>query len=281
VTRWGVQVGDLVVEIAGEGPAGIVPQFEPTAPPTLLLHARATEEPLWPDDSRVVLERPAWAVLAGERSLSFILRGEPGPVLVRIDLGMPFSPEGQLRFRPEIEHNPLIWKPLDELLFQYLLSTRGGLLFHAGALAAHGGGVMFAGISGAGKTTMGRACHAAGAGTVLSDERAVVRPTAAGWVVDGTPWAGEGRFRARVTAPLRAVVLLDKASEDRLEPVSPGRALAYFYRCHLPPMWSAEATTTALDSLERLVREVPCLRLCNRLGGDGPALLNRYLAAHA
>ena len=281
MTRWGLQIGDLVVEATGEGTAENIPQFEPVDPPTLLLRARTSSESLWPRRGRPVFEHDGFDLWSDGASLSLVLKDEVGGVRVRIDLGLPFSPEGELWYHPSLRHNPLRWKPLDELLFQYLLSSRGGLLFHAGALAAHGGGVMFAGISGAGKTTMGRACEAARVGTVLTDERAIVRSSAAGWMLDGTPWAGEGLFRARVSVPLRAVVLLEKASEDRLEPVSPGRALAYFYRCHLPPMWSAEATTVALDSLERLVREVPCLRLCNRLGGSGPELLGQYLASRA
>src|SRR5262249_8515158 len=125
------------------------------------------------------------------------------------------------------------------------------------------------------------ACHAAGTATVLSDERVQLRPGDSAWLIDGTPWPGEGRFMARVTAPLRAIILLEKATEDRLEPISPARALALIYRCHLPPPWSRAATDAALDVLERLVREVPCLKLHNRLGGDGPRLLVDYLKGAA
>jgi hypothetical protein len=299
---WGFQVGDVCVVVEGDGPRGVRPDFEPRDPATVRLRAIPSDVSVRPEGRRVIYDGDGYGVFLdpARDTVSFTLKStEHGtPEFVRIDLD-PSGTRGELIYRRALTINPLIWKPLDELLVLEALRRGSGLLMHAAALSADGGGLLLIGVSGAGKTTISRALEKVGA-TILTDERAVVRatgraseavpsrppdawnplrvPNTVTWVVDGTPWPGDGNYMARVTAPLRAVVFLDKSDRDELSSLSPARALAYAYRCNFAPFWSEAGTRTTLDTLERLVREVPCLRLRNRLGGDGPQLLLDWLA---
>jgi hypothetical protein len=156
--------------------------------------------------------------------------------------------------------------PFDQLLTVHVLSMAGGALMHAAAITGRDGGFLVAGMSGAGKTTLSRACAAIGA-RILSDERATVRRIADGsWLLGGTPWPGEGGFKENRSVPLRGLILLEQSDRDELVPVSPARALALLYRCHFPPPWDPVAAERTLAHLERLVSEVPAFLFKNRKG---------------
>ena len=92
--------------------------------------------------------------------------------------------------------------PLDRFLYTTLLADRGGLMFHACALAWQGLGLLFAGQSEAGKSTMAGQWHRHSDATVLNDERVAVRPSGRGFRLYGTPWHGTAELYSPARAPL-------------------------------------------------------------------------------
>ena len=77
---------------------------------------------------------------------------------------------------PGVDGDDPIRYPLDKLLLMGHLALRGGVLVHSAGLVTPGAGLVFAGASGTGKTTLCRLLAAAGLGEgLLSDERTVVR----------------------------------------------------------------------------------------------------------
>lgn len=97
----------------------------------------------------------------------------------------------------------------------------GRLLFHSAGVVHRGAAYALFGHSGSGKTTASRL--SAGK-PVLNDDHLLLRPAAEGWEACATPF---GRRRAPEvrSAPLRALLRLVQAEEDRVAPISPGRAL--------------------------------------------------------
>ncbi|HZS41918.1 MAG TPA: hypothetical protein VFF06_34045 [Polyangia bacterium] len=253
-------------------------RFCPTDPPTLLLHASPTDEPLRPAGAARA-EQDSWAGFEQGDTVSIAIKipGYSPAEVLRVDLPSG-GLEGRLLHRTDL-HIAQLTYPLDQLLLTHALAIRGGVLMHGAAIAGPNGGFLVAGPSGAGKTTMARAAHGLPGARVLSDERSVVRPTADGWVIDGTPWYGEGQFAERATVPLRGVMWLEKSDRDEIAPMAGARALANLYRCHFAPYWSTANAERTLDNLERLVREVPVHLLRNRQGGDGARMLLERLGA--
>ncbi len=268
----GFQVGGIAVVVDGVEDAPRSDAFRPTDAPTLLLHAVESAGPLRPA-SAPRAEQDSWAAFVDGDRVAIALKapGYDAPEVARVELpddGL----EGTLRHLPGLKMCGLGY-PIDQLLLMHALSLRGGLLMHGAAIAGPRGGFLVVGPSGAGKTTMARAAAELPGARVLSDERSVVRPTPDGWVLDGTPWYGEGQFAERVTVPLLGVMWLEQSDRDETAPLSPARAIANLYGCHFAPYWSERAQVRMLDNLERLVREVPVAILRNRKGGDGARLL--------
>jgi hypothetical protein len=156
--------------------------------------------------------------------------------------------------------NPLHY-PLDQLLLSYLLPSRQGLVLHAAGIyqSQQRQGLVLAGRSGAGKTTVMRLLGQRFSG--LSDDRVIVRSHDSIPHVYGTPWAGEGRVASAAVAQLRAVLLLHQASEPRLVPISVGSAIHQLLPTASILWYDRQRMTMALGFLESLLTQVPAYEL--------------------
>jgi hypothetical protein len=79
---------------------------------------------------------------------------------------------------------------LGHLLLVSILHRHQALLIHASGVVINKEGILFCGISGAGKTTLSKLWKQRAGTTVLSDDRVLVRKEQQGYVVYGTPWPG-------------------------------------------------------------------------------------------
>jgi hypothetical protein len=147
--------------------------------------------------------------------------------------------------------------PLDELMVINRLVYDGGVEVHGcGVIDASGAGYLFAGQSGAGKSTIAQLWADAGA-TVVSDDRVVLRTEHDGITMYGTPWHGDGEFAEPVSARLSRILLLRHASHNRVAPLAPAGAAALLFSCTFPVFHSAEALERTLALLGRIVETVP------------------------
>jgi hypothetical protein len=158
--------------------------------------------------------------------------------------------------------NPLYY-PLDQILFTYLLSSRGGLLLHAAGIEICGRGYIFPGRSGAGKSTLVRQFVEAGrAASVLSDDRVVVRVAADGrTMVHGTPWAGEARIGANRSVPLGGALHLNHGQENRIGACSARAAIDDLLPVASVLWYDAALTNTQLLLCERVLAAAPTYTL--------------------
>jgi hypothetical protein len=119
--------------------------------------------------------------------------------------------------------NPYSIDSVLRILHTLLLATEGGFLVHAASAVRNGRAFLFAGLSGAGKTTIARL--APPDATLLTDEISYVRRMDDQFYAFGTPFTGElARLGENVRAPIGALYLLAKGRENRIEPISPADA---------------------------------------------------------
>jgi hypothetical protein len=146
--------------------------------------------------------------------------------------------------------------PFDEYLMCRLLAKAGGFVIHAAAVEHEGMGLLFAGHSGAGKSTISEIAETVGA-RVLSDDRAIVTMENDRPMLWGSPWHGSHRKGAAANVPLRGVFLLVKDVEDRLIPVAPARAVGELFVRLIHPTVDPGETTRVLEALGALVGQLP------------------------
>jgi hypothetical protein len=148
--------------------------------------------------------------------------------------------------------------PLDELLITNWLALGRGAEIHACAVVDEDGqGYLFAGHSGAGKTTMARQwCHEKSV-TVLSDDRVVLRKIGDQIWMYGTPWHGDAELASQGCAPLTRGFFLRHAARQEMIPVSGAQAVAKLFACSFPPFFSPGGLDFTLSLLTDVTRLVP------------------------
>jgi hypothetical protein len=112
--------------------------------------------------------------------------------------------------------NPYSIDSVLRIVHTLLLAQEGGFLVHAASAVRNGLAFLFAGVSGAGKTTISRL--APPDAKVLTDEISYVRRENSGYFAYGTPFAGElARVGENMRAPIETLYLLAKGPENKIE----------------------------------------------------------------
>lgn len=126
----------------------------------------------------------------------------------------PTARRGRIQQRP----NPYSMDSVLRIVHTLVLAGQGGFLVHAASAVRNGKAFLFAGVSGAGKTTISRLAPPDAA--VLTDEISYIRPEGDGYRAYGTPFAGElARVGENVSAPLQTLFLLAQGPANKIEAV--------------------------------------------------------------
>ena len=146
-----------------------------------------------------------------------------------------------------------------------LLVEYGTLQFHGSALRMDGEAYIFTAPSGVGKSTHARFWRETFGDRVvmINDDRPLVRVREDRAIVYGSPWNGKHRLGANVSAPLKAIALLNRGVENRIEPISAAEAFPTVFRqAHTSPN---PGTLKEIMNLEQaLLKTALCCRLyCN------------------
>jgi hypothetical protein len=114
--------------------------------------------------------------------------------------------------------NPYSIDAVLRIVHTLVLAESGGFLVHSASAIRNGKAFLFAGVSGAGKTTISRLAPADA--TLLTDEISYVRKQGDGYVAYGTPFNGEfAKLGENVSAPVAVLYLLAQGPENRIDPV--------------------------------------------------------------
>jgi hypothetical protein len=141
-----------------------------------------------------------------------------------------------------------------------ILARQGGFLVHAASAIRNGKAFLFAGVSGAGKTTISRL--APQDAKLLTDEISYVQRQGNRYFACGTPFTGElGRVGVNQSAPLSALFLLEKGLQNRIEPLNAGEALQRLLRNILFFAADSELVKLVFQSACEFVSLVPVHRL--------------------
>lgn len=182
-----------------------------------------------------------------------------GPSSVRL-AGLDLT--GRLDWRPGLrgaiwtpagagDRFPGIFENFCRVLVAYRLHELGGAVIHGAAAVDGGEALLFAGRSGAGKSTVSRMAMERGL-TILSDDLNALLP---GGILAGLPFTGDlDKADSRSRYPLRAVLRLEKDTEDRLRPLRRAETAACLLACspyvNADPNRHAALLSTLLDLME-------------------------------
>jgi hypothetical protein len=217
-------------------------------------------DPAEPEASDLLFDsgQGLWRLYRGGLGRRFVFTSSLlGPRPYQVASFSPDFTEGEVSLRRDAFAGRLplypLQYPLDELLVVHLLARGRGVAIHgSGVVDADGRATLFAGQSGAGKTTMARLWLGEPGVKILSDERIVLRPEGDVVWMYGTPWHGDGRISNPGRAPLDRICFLRHAARNRMTALGATETVARLFACCFPPFYDAVGLDETLRVLERV-----------------------------
>lgn len=155
--------------------------------------------------------------------------------------------------------NPIEY-PFDEFVFIKKLSQVRGVQLHACGITIDNKGVMFSGVSGAGKSTIAEVWKKQPV-DILSDDRIVARHFDGEICMFGTPWHGDAGVSLPYHAPMKVIYFLEKSKENKIIPLNvKDSAFRLTIRC-FPTYYSKQGMENILDIIAAIAQNVPCYEL--------------------
>jgi hypothetical protein len=180
-------------------------------------------------------------------------------VMQRGDFRAEWNP-ATARGRIQQTINPYSLDCVLRIVHTLLLAPKGGFLLHASSAIRNGRAFLFAGVSGAGKTTMARLAPADAA--LLTDEISYVIRDDRSYRAVGTPFYGElARPGENLEAPIEGLYLLAKGPTNKIEPILGTAAVRGLMENILFFARDPEFVKLVFDSACEFVSRVPVRRL--------------------
>jgi len=150
--------------------------------------------------------------------------------------------------------------PLDEVLMINLLAINGGIELHACAMKIEGLniGLIFAGVSGAGKSTITRLWMNQPGVTILSDDRVILRKNGDDYSIYGTPWHGDALGASSQSAKIDRIYILKQAPVNQISELKAIEAASKLFIRSFPTFWDRSGMQNSLKFLDQLTSSVPC-----------------------
>ena len=158
----------------------------------------------------------------------------------------------------------IIYDFLQVLLINYLAQRNEGIFTHAIGVKDLDRGLVFAGKSGAGKSTTARLWHKHSKAMVLNDDRIIVRKFNGKFFIYGSPWHGEfsDYLDSKIeSAPLKKLFFIHHSPKNIIRQISEKRAFSLLYPALFPTFWDKECLENIASFCQDLVKNVPCYSL--------------------
>lgn len=147
-------------------------------------------------------------------------------------------------------------------LYSRLAYTAQAAFVHASLVEVPDlGGVMFVGRSGVGKTTQARLWWKHQGATIINGDKVfLTMKDGCAWA-HGSPWCGSSFFRLNRSTPLRGIVVLEQAPENRIRRLSDMEIMAQYVPHIFLPMWDEHLVDRVMGTVDQMLPTVPVFRL--------------------
>ena len=159
----------------------------------------------------------------------------------------------------------IIYDFLQVLLINYFALHKKEIFVHSiGVKDLDGKGLLFAGKSGAGKSTTAKLWHKYSKAMVLNDDRIIVRKLNGKFFIYGAPWHGEFSdylYSKIESAPLEKLFFIYHATHNTIRQISQKEAFNWLYPALFPTFWDKGNLENIVSFCQDLLRNVACYRL--------------------
>lgn len=152
--------------------------------------------------------------------------------------------------------------PVQAMGLDFLLAPRGYVILHASCVEYEEKAILFTAPSGTGKSTQAELWRSCRRGAeIINGDRIIAAFENRMPRVYGIPLCGNSGIVKNRELPIRAVVILGQAKENRITSLTGRDALSFILSESSIHAWDRVGTAGSLDTLLEIVRRVPVCRL--------------------
>ena len=145
----------------------------------------------------------------------------------------------------------------DLLGFEELMSDSQKAVIHASYIIKNGSAILFTAPSGTGKSTQAMLWEKYADAEIVNGDKAMISRCDENIVACGLPFSGSSGFCRNITAPIKAVVCLAQAKENKLCRLSSSDAFVLVLTgCYLP-VGNPDSSSGVIDIINQICDELP------------------------
>lgn len=137
----------------------------------------------------------------------------------------------------------------------------GAMVLHCAYVEYEGKAILFSAPSETGKTTQANLWERFRGAKTVNGDRSLLQKIDGTWMARGWPVCGSSGVCHNRELPIRAVVMLSQAPEDRVWVLSPANAFSQLYSQITVNRWNRKDNLDTMDRIEDLIQGVPVLHL--------------------
>lgn len=213
-------------------------------------------------EGKVLARRPDLVVFREENGLEARLigvKGRPDPYACYRELSEERAQTVLLAEEIRELHIDPLFSSL--LALERRLIRKDEMVLHCAYVEYKGEAILFSAPSETGKTTQADLWAKHRGSRTVNGDRALLGKTGGRWTAQGWPVCGTSEVCHNESIPIRAVVMLSQAKENRAERMTPGQAFPLLYSQITVNKWNAEDHVHTLDLIDSFLREVPVYHL--------------------
>ena len=141
--------------------------------------------------------------------------------------------------------------------FEKTLLPFGCLMLHCALIEYDGYGIAFSAPSQTGKSTQAGLWEKHKGARIINGDRAILRNMEGRIFACGSPYAGSSNLFINQQIPLRAIIMLEQAKENKIRMIPQEEGLGLFIEQTAIPLWQPELFEMGLNTLEAILNGVP------------------------
>lgn len=157
------------------------------------------------------------------------------------------------------------------------LVKKDNMILHCAYVEYQGEAILFSAPSETGKTTQANLWEKYRGSRTVNGDRSLLGKINGRWTAQGWPVCGTSEVCNNEATPIKAVVVLSQAKENKAERLTPGHAFPLLYSQIMVNKWNTADHIHIMDLIEEFLASVPVFHLGCTISEDAVACLEDVL----
>lgn len=156
--------------------------------------------------------------------------------------------------------------------------SKDALILHSSYIIHEGNAILFTAPSGVGKSTQANLWERYKGAEIINGDRSIIKEKNGIVYAHGLPFSGSSQICKNKNAPIKAIVLLEQGSEDKIYDLKPSYTLKFLLSQVAVNRWDKSEILKVMELIENIIGKVPIIKLSCLPDEGAVDILDNYLS---